>query len=106
MSQNEFLNAALTYVRLGWNVIPLKPRDKRPLLPSWGEWQIKKVTEDIVKKWWQENPAANVGIVTGAISGIVVLDVDGEAGRQSLAQVARGLPPTPVSNTGKGSHYI
>jgi len=106
VSQNEFLNAALTYVRLGWNVIPLRPRDKRPLLPSWGEWQIKKVTEDIVKKWWQENPAANVGIVTGAISGIVVLDVDGESGRKSLAQVARGLPPTPVSNTGKGSHYI
>src|SRR5690606_30972150 len=36
----------------------------------------------------------------------VVLDVDGEQGRQSLAQVARGLPPTPISNTGKGSHYI
>lgn len=106
MPQNEFLNAALTYIRLGWNVIPLKPKDKKPLLPSWREWQTKKVTEEIVKKWWQENPAANVGILTGAISGIVVLDVDGETGRKSLAQIAKELPPTPVSNTGKGSHYI
>ena len=106
MSQNEFLNAALTYVRLGWNVIPLRPRDKRPLLPSWGEWQTRKVTENDVRRWWTEHPNANVGIVTGAISGIVVLDVDGESGRKSLAQVARGLPPTPVSNTGKGNHYI
>jgi len=104
--QNEFLEAALKYVRLGWNVIPLQPRDKKPLLPSWREWQTKKVTEDMVKTWWQKHSDANVGILTGAISGIVVLDVDGEAGRQSLAQIAKGLPPTPISNTGKGSHYI
>jgi hypothetical protein len=104
--QNEFLEAALKYVRLGWNVIPLQPRDKKPLLPSWREWQTKKVTEDIVKTWWQEHPAANVGVLTGAISGVVVLDVDGENGRKSLAQAAKGLPPTPISNTGKGSHYI
>jgi len=106
MPQNEFLDAALTYIGLGWNVIPLKPKDKKPLLSSWREWQNKKVTEDIVKQWWQRYPAANVGILTGTISGIVVLDVDGEAGRQSLSQIAKGLPPTPISNTGKGSHYI
>lgn len=106
MSQNELLNAALTYIGLGWNVIPLRPRDKKPLLPSWGEWQTKKVTEDMVKTWWQKHSDANVGILTGAISGIVVLDVDGEKGQKSLAQVAKGLPPTPISNTGKGSHYI
>lgn len=103
---NKFLDAAMEYVRLGWNPIPLKPQDKKPLLSSWREWQHKKVTEDDVRRWWTEHPTANVGIITGAISGIVVLDVDGEAGRQSLAQVAKGLPPTPISNTGKGNHYI
>ena len=103
---SEFFDAALTYIGLGWNVIPLKPKDKKPLLPSWREWQTKKVTEDHARKWWEKRPDANIGILTGAISGIVVLDVDGESGRKSLAQAAKGLPPTPVSSTGKGTHYI
>jgi len=103
---NEFLDAALYYQQLGWNVIPLRPRDKKPLLPSWRKFQTKKVTENLIRGWWAKTPDANIGILTGAVSGIVVLDVDGEEGRKSLQQVAGGLPPTACSNTGKGNHYI
>lgn len=33
-----------------------------------------------IRRWWERWPAANVGVATGAASGIVVLDVDPGAG--------------------------
>jgi hypothetical protein len=45
-----------------------------------------------------------LGIVTGTISGLVVLDVDGDEGKASLAKHFPQLPPTPVALTGKGMH--
>ena len=44
-----------------------------------------------------------VGIVTGPVSGIVVVDVDGAEGEASLAALGE-LPPTPTVRTGKGRH--
>ena len=33
-----------------------------------------------VEAWWRRWPDANVGVVTGRVSGIVVLDVDPRSG--------------------------
>ena len=102
-SLGKMAEAALYYLRRGWSVIPLKPRDKRPALESWAVFQQRKPTPDELRNWWTEDPERNVGVVTGEVSGVVVLDVDGEEGRRSLE--GRVLPPTPVSTTGKGLHY-
>jgi hypothetical protein len=49
-------------------------------------------------------PAANVGIPTGAESGLVVVDVDGRnGGRQTLAGLE--LPDTLTVETGDGLHF-
>lgn len=106
MPDNKLLEAALFYTRLGWNVIPLFPRGKKPAVTSWQKWQKEKVTESQVGAWWGKYPDANIGIITGAVSGIIALDVDGKDGERSLKQVAQGVPPTPISQTGKGYHYI
>ena len=37
MDNNELLTAALEYAAAGFRVIPLKPRDKAPLVPKWTE---------------------------------------------------------------------
>ncbi len=37
--------------------------------------------------WWTANPDANIGIATGKISNLVVVDVDGEEGKKSLAEL-------------------
>src|SRR5262249_52387356 len=39
------------------------------------------------ERWWAAYPEANVGIRTGAESGLVVLDIDGEAGRESTRRL-------------------
>ena len=101
----RLLDAALYYLReLGWSVIPIKPRDKTPLV-AWEQYQHEPATEEQILQWWTEHPNANIGIVTGAVSGIVALDIDGTEGAQSLEQQPE-LEPTPFSNTSKGGHYF
>lgn len=96
-------DAALMYLQHGWSVIPLRTRDKRPLTP-WQSYQANRPSEDTVSAWYRESPDANVGIVTGAISGLVVLDLDGNEGVAAVQ--GRDLPITPVVETGGGGfHY-
>jgi hypothetical protein len=67
---------ALQYLLLsGFSVIPVG-KDKKPLISSWKEYQDRFPTEEEVEKWWKDYPEANIGIVTGKISNITVVDVD------------------------------
>ena len=85
----------------GFSVIPLK-QDKRPYLDSWREFQTRQPTEEEVEQWWSQWPDANIGIVTGAVSGLVVVDADGIEGLQWMRE---HLPKTGVyAQTGKGWH--
>lgn len=63
-----------------------------------------------VAAWWRRWPDANLGVVTGVVSGVVVLDVDPRNGGDvSLAdlQVAWGrLAPTVESATGGGGRHL
>jgi putative DNA primase/helicase len=61
--------------------------------------------------WWGRWPDANIGLVTGAASGIVVLDVDvdkeGEATLSALEKAHGELPTTVIAATGSGGlHYL
>ncbi|MFH1772994.1 MAG: bifunctional DNA primase/polymerase [Patescibacteria group bacterium] len=97
--KNKNLQAALHYVDLGFSVIPIPPNSKKPII-KWKTYQTKKATKEEIQKWFSQFPNANVGIVTGAISGIVVIDV--EAG----GKPGVNLPPTVISKTGRdGRHY-
>jgi hypothetical protein len=61
--------AALLYLSFGWSVVPLRPREKRPLI-RWEIYQKEHPSAEQVEKWFDEHPDANVGVVTGAISGV------------------------------------
>src|ERR1035437_2805530 len=96
---NLFLNAALKYSKMGFSVIPLREREKLPLF-AWAEFQKRRATEEEIRLWWEHWPNANVGIVTGMISGVAVVDLDG------LVGVANGvrlkLSSSVMSLTGAG----
>lgn len=66
---------AIRYQKKGVSVIPLK-KNKRPYLTSWLQWQKERPTEEKLKEWWKTWPDAQIGIITGAISGLTVLDID------------------------------
>lgn len=119
---------ALYYLSLGLSVIPgysvtadLKCTcgraectgnrpGKHPRLRSWDEYQVKPATEQQVRNWWRLHPDDNVIIITGAVSGVVVVDVDpAHGGADSIAEIEMKhgqLPATPTVETGSGGqHY-
>lgn len=71
------LQAALDLAGLGLSVIPVGagPDRKRPLA-RWSEHQQRRATDAEIRDWFSQWPDAGVGIVTGPISGIVVIDID------------------------------
>lgn len=64
----------------------------------------------VIDAWWAEWPYANVGLRTGAINGLAVLDVDPRAGGDdSLAQLITkhgALPDTVEVMTGGGGRHL
>lgn len=100
----DILSAALSYAESGFQVLPCRPKSKVPLTAH----GLKDATTDpdIIKRWWHDEPNANVAIRCGIISsGLVVIDVDGDEGRASLS--GKKLPPTVIAKTGGGGwHYL
>jgi putative DNA primase/helicase len=73
---------------------------------------LKDATTDrqTIEKWWSENPLANIGLPTGARSGVVVVDIDHRHGAletlERLEKRIGTLPATLVSRTGAGLHHF
>jgi hypothetical protein len=99
------VESAEGYLARGWSPIPIERVGKRPLI-KWTVYQKFVATVDEVRGWWKRWPDANVGIVTGRVSGIVVLDVDGKRGDQSLGTKTVVISHTVVALTGNGLHYF
>lgn len=91
------LKDAIAYLERGFSIIPIGP-DKTPLI-RWAPFQQRKPTIEEVTQWFLDNPNANLAVITGAISGIVVVDIE-KGGSTD------GLPPTvTVKTQGDGWHY-
>src|SRR3989344_1801406 len=88
---------AKKYLAKNISVIPVG-KDKKPLI-NWKEYQTRLVSQSEAFEWWQKWPDANIGIVTGKISGITVIDV--EAG----GDISR-FPSTTIIRTGGGGWHL
>jgi putative DNA primase/helicase len=119
-SMGQFARA---YAALGWLVLPLHttlaeggctcgrncgrgcgkhPRTQHGLSDA-------TIDPDRVRDWWRAWPDANIGIATGAKSGLFVLDVDevtgGRAALEALTALHDELPKTlTVVTGGRGLH--
>ncbi len=123
---DRMLQAALRYVnRRGWPVFPLQsiregvctcsagpkcgsnsgkhPRTKHGLYDA-------STDERQIREWWTRWPDANIGVPTGAISGLLVLDIDprnhGDDSLAALLHQFGSLPPTLEALTGGGGRHI
>jgi hypothetical protein len=109
MNDTTHLDAAQRYRGLGWAVIPAAEKGKAPLV-KWHQYQDQLPSEIQVKYWFHQTPKANVAVVTGAVSGIIVLDVDpGRHGDAALAELVRRngpLPKTVEAMTGDGGYHL
>ena len=66
--------AATTLARAGIPVFPCARGGKEPLTAHGFHSATSNLQQ--VRRWWQRMPEANIGIPTGAASGLVVVDVD------------------------------
>jgi hypothetical protein len=108
-ASDDRLTAALACRARGWSVIPVAPHGKRPLLP-WRSFQARLASVAEVRRWFERWPDANFAIVTGRLSGLVVLDIDprhGGADSVAAFEAERGpLPATIEVLTGGGGRHL
>ena len=96
------LDQALRLLALGFSVIPVKARDKRPSI-TWKDYQTRRPTVDEVTGWFRGREDLNIAIITGAVSGIVVVDADSEEAMKWMAT----HHPSPIrQRTAKGGHFL
>lgn len=102
-------DCSLEYLRRNWSVIPLRYKDKRPSV-RWQEFQHRRPSVEDIKSWQTRWSTINLGIVTGIISGIVVVDIDpkhsGDDSLASLEESNSDLPKTVEAITGGGGHHL
>ena len=120
--KTPLLDAAISYAQCGWPVLPVhsirdgkctchrRRRCKPGKHPRIKGGHAAGTTErDKIEEWWTMWPDANVGIVTGAISNLLVIDVDprhdGEENINKLIAMLGPLPPGPTVRTGGGGWH-
>jgi len=102
------LDNALAYAELGWAVFRIKPATKKPYPGSHG-FKDAATNEILVTRMWDEEPDADIGMATGKISGVWVLDIDGEEGSRNLTLLENELGPLPETleaRTGGGGRHL
>lgn len=88
---------------MGFRVIPLYPRSKIPLI-KWS--QIH--TDARIQYLFEKNPQANVGIRTGRVSRLIVIDIDNPARAKEIMREIMENPASVFNTTcvvtGRGIH--
>lgn len=114
----EILEYAQKYRAIGWNVIPLYDYSKNPssnfflpeykdtkgnMVRGWLPLKDRRVTDEEFNLWFVDKNPTGLGVVTGAISGIVVVDEDSyKAGGKAVT-----LNSPMLSLTARhGKHYF
>lgn len=93
------------YIDAGLALIPLRPRDKQPLV-KWRKFRERPPDRRLVGAWLRRWPRANWGVILGPVSGnLVALDFDDLS---SYERWARDWPDlaqaAPTTATRRGRH--
>lgn len=105
------LEAALSYALRGWQIIPLHSIangqctcGRQCKSPAKHPRTFNGLTDatsdtDTIEAWWTMWPESNIGIITGAASGLVVVDIDDP-------DIAPTFTDTVECRTGSGGRHL
>lgn len=97
MTSVDLREAAQDAIKRDWSIIPLA-KDKKPM----GKWKVRQTERLTLDALSPSLPkAAALGVVTGKLSGLIVLDTDDEQADQFM----RDLNLEPHVRTPSGGHH-
>lgn len=102
---DQTASLAREYVGRGWSVLPVRPEEKRPYMSNWLQYNRIRASRDMVDGWFSSLTNAGVGMVTGRISGVVVLDVEHDC-PIDIGDILRKYPTELYSRTGSGGYHL
>lgn len=98
------LDEALNYYKqYGFFVVPEK--DKKPLI-VFRDRLNRKPDEKEIREWWGKWPTANVAILTGESSNVVVIDLDTQESKETLAKYLPKDFACPSVITPRGGRHL
>lgn len=101
----NIIDYALDYLSQGVAVIPSNPKTKAPLI-AWSQFQNRLPTKEEVVSMFKQFPKCMISVVTGKVSGLVVIDADSD---EAVKTIEEHIPDSfeaviDVSPRG-GRHY-
>ena len=100
-SQSAMLTQAQGYADAGKYVFPVKVKSKQPA--NGNSFKGATISKEVIHNFWKDT-AFNIGLATGEINNLVVVDVDDEQIWAKFVATQGGLPQGPKVITGKGHH--
>jgi P4 family phage/plasmid primase-like protien len=120
--ENNNLNSpkeyALYYLQnLGISIFPLRsnpPAERKEPVLGWRAFITRHPSVQEIEQWFIFNPSYNIALVTGNISKIIAIDVDGETAKKRIEDklgamsedLKKVLNETMVTKTGGGGLHI
>lgn len=102
---NDMHEQVTEYIDRGWSILPVKPSEKRPYMTNWLQYQHTKATKEMANNWFTNLSGAGVGMVTGRISNVVVLDVENYC-KIPIEELLKRYPTQMISQTGTGGYHL
>lgn len=112
-TQKPYLTALEAIERYGWSVFPLDQSKQPPAIGgshpngtpkrlAWRTYQTQRASRNTLLTWTRRYTPSAWAVITGAGSGIIVLDFDGSEGKRLLDRL--GL--SPHVQTGSGGYHV
>lgn len=102
---NSASKLAAEYVDSGWSILPVKPEEKRPYMTNWLQYTRTRAPKAVVENWFNTLSRAGVGVVTGRISNMVVLDVESWC-KTPIEEILKKYPTQMIARSGSGGYHL
>ena len=89
---------ALRYASWGYAVVPCERGGKKPhrMLPPQGGVHWASTDPAQIREWWSQDPAASIGVATGQVSALAVIDLDVKGEHNGVSSFAAFLEHAPA----------
>lgn len=102
---SALLDLTSEYLSQGWSILPVRPEEKRPFMQNWLQYTKTKADRNTALSWFTNLTGAGVGVVTGKVSNIVVLDIEHHC-PTPLNDLLKRYPTNLVAETGGGGYHL